>query len=416
MTKRRKRSRTSRRPTGQPAPGRTVSAAYVRVVKRIVDQGPAYVKDSFVRLLQSSADLRTEPEFADLYLDPVPLLEAAARHYPRFRRRAKRAMRRNDQEVPSLYDDYRIAVLDDLDTLELRRELRGRLDRCLDRLKYGDDEIQIEAAVLTSMLLSDEASQILNGKRSLPLGLYGLVTALHEDSFDRAMEAVPDARDTVGDELYALWCDRHQEEDLDRIEAAVKGLVAFEELASRRESDRALALAWMRQEDHLHESLGLHIADGALSIEPRAFSPDEISLAIERMERRHWRKPWSPSRYMTAMAVLNLLGCIREAVNEIVSPERIAGLVEAFTVIGRACVESDDERKRSWVPAVQAGIDDLVEAESPSQSRVLLMLYLQGLIRALNEAEAPSPHWRRLYRSLMKSRLYRQMSEEYSWE
>jgi hypothetical protein len=366
--------------------------------------------------MQSSVDLRSEPEFADLYLDPVPLLEAATRRFPRFRRRAKQLARRADQETASVYDDYRIAVLGDLDTPELRRELQGRLDRCLDRLKYGNDEEKIEATVLTSMLLSDEASQILKGKRSLPLGVYGLVTALYEDSFDRAMETVPGAQGVVGDDLYVLWCDDHQEEDLALVEAVVKGLAAFGELASRRESDRALAQAWRRQKDYLRESLWLRIADGMFIIEPRVFSPDEIALAIERMEQRHWRKPWSLSRYVIVVAVFSLVRCIREVMDEIMSPQRIAGLVEALTAIGQACVESDDPRRRAWIPAVQAGIDDLVEAELPSRSRVLQVLYVQDLVQTLGDSDAPNPHWQRLIKRLESSPLYRRLSEEDSFE
>jgi hypothetical protein len=385
-------------------------------MKRVVAQGPAYLTENFIRLMQSSADLRSEPEFAGLYLDPVPLLEAAARHFPRFRRRARRLMSRRAGRTVSLYDDYRIAVLADLDTPELRRELQGRLGRCLDRLKYSEEEAEIEAAILTSMFLSDEASQVLKGKKSLPLGLYGLVTTLYEDSFDRAMEVVPGARVVVGEDLYALWCDEHQEEDLALIGATVEKLGSFEEFASLCESDDALALAWRRQASYLREAMWMRMAEGALRIEPSVFSADEISLVIEKMEQRHWRKPWSLSRYVAVLAVFNLVRCIREVVDEFVSPERIGRLSEALTAIGQACVESEDRRRRTWIPALQAGIDDLAAAELPSGSRVLQVLFVEDLIEALGDSEAPNPHWQRLIKRLESSRLYRRLSEEESGE
>ena len=70
--------------------------------------------------MQGSVVLRREKEFADFYLEPVPLLEAAARCFPRFNRRAKRVARRGEEGVTPIYDDYRIAVLDELDTPQLR--------------------------------------------------------------------------------------------------------------------------------------------------------------------------------------------------------------------------------------------------------------------------------------------------------
>lgn len=345
--------------------------------------------------MQRSADLRSESEFVDLYLEPLPLLKAAARRFPRFRRRARRAARRGKGGNSSIYDDYRIAVLNDLDSPELRGELQRRLGRCIDRLKYGNDEAKIETAMFISLFLSDRASKLMKGKRPLPLGGYGLVTTLYEDSFDRAMEMVPSARGIVGDDLYELWCGLRREQDL----------------AARLERDRALAHAWQRQGEHLGEGLWLHIAGGAMSFEPSFFTSDEIALVMAKMERRHWSKPWSPSRHIVFLATSSFVTCIRETVDEVVSPQRIAALVRALRAMGQRALESDSEETRSWVPALQVAIDDLLDAEVPSQSVVLQALYAQDLFEAMSEAEEMKPHWQRFLKLLQKSRLFKQLGE-----
>jgi hypothetical protein len=373
---------------------------------------PEYIGKNLIRIMLGSADLRSEKEFADFYLAPLPLLKAAARRFRRFRRRAKRAARRDVEVNVSIYDDFRIAVLNDLDTPELRQELQRRLGQCIDRLKYGHDEDKIEIVMFLSMFLSDAASKIFKGRRRIPLGSYGLMTVIYEDSFNRAMETVPRARDMVDEDMYELWCAEHREKDLVIIESTLERLDVFEALAVCLERDHTLAQAWERQKLYLSERIWVRVASGAMSFEPSFFAPDEIVLAIDKMEERYWRKVWSPSRYVVFLAVSNLVMCIQEVMDEVMSPQRIVQLTDALNAVGQKCLESDDEQKRSWLPGIQALIDDLQKAEYPSQSRVVQALYMQGFMQALNEVDAPSPHWQRFLKLLGKSRLFRQFSEE----
>jgi len=120
--------------------------------------------------MQGGAALRQEPEFADLYFEPRQTLEAAARHFPRFSQRLRRVARRDENAVAPVYDDYRIAVLNDLDTPQFRQQLQRRLEQCIDRLKYGHDVEKLETALFISVLLSNKASKTMKGKKPLPLG------------------------------------------------------------------------------------------------------------------------------------------------------------------------------------------------------------------------------------------------------
>ena len=97
------------------------------LAERAAEAGPDDFADSFIRLMQWSASLRHEPEFADFYLDPMQTLEVAARHFPRFQRQMMRVLRRGGKPDAAKYDDYRIAVLDDMDTPQLRQQLRRPL-------------------------------------------------------------------------------------------------------------------------------------------------------------------------------------------------------------------------------------------------------------------------------------------------
>lgn len=409
MTKKRKRARAKKRSRSKSSSSRSISDAGMRVLERAVTGGAQYILESLPHVLQASAELRTEKEFANYYLEPKPLLEAAARRFPRFRRRAKRRTRLGRPLEASLYDDYRIAVLGDLDTPALRKELGNRAQRCFERLMFGSDEPNIESALFLSMLLDPEKGRVLRRGKRVPLGLMGLVTVVYEESFDRAMETVPEARETAGESLYSVWCDRHKEQDLAELDALLEGLPEFDQLGVRLKAESRLAWVWKRQQEGILESLWVHIVSGVLSFEPGFFAPEEIQTAMDRMERRHWSKPWNLSRYLLIPASLNLLACINETLDEIMSRERTAELVKALQAVGQSCFASQDEQMRSFVLAVQAGIEELAVVEPVSRTKVVQNLFLHELIETLSEAKDLSPHWLRFSQQVARSRLIRSM-------
>jgi hypothetical protein len=113
MIKRRKKKHTRR----------SDFATAQQVAERIIAEGPEYLDKNLVRMMLTSANLRDEREFADLTFDPQRTLEAAARHFPRFRRRILRTAERNEGDAGMVYDDYRIAAMEELDTPRLREYL-----------------------------------------------------------------------------------------------------------------------------------------------------------------------------------------------------------------------------------------------------------------------------------------------------
>jgi hypothetical protein len=260
-----------------------------------------------------------------------------------------------------------------------------------------------------STVLDASKGRILEGGKTVPLGLIGLVTVVYEESFDRAMETVPKAREIVGDKLYGVWCDGHKEQDLAEIDAVLRKLTDFEELAVRLEDDSTLAWAWKRQEEDLLRGFGVHLVSGALCFDPRFFAPEEIREAMHKMEQRYWSKPWSISRYLLVPASLNLIACIRETVDEVMSAERVAELVTLLKVLGQSSLTSQDEQTRSVVLALQAGIAELVEVEPVSRSQVIQSLFLQEVIESLGEVDELGSHWVRFIQQASNSRLIRGM-------
>ena len=91
---------------------------------------------------------------------------------------------------------------------------------------------------------------------------------------------------------------------------------------------------------------------------------------------------------------------------------RAPRLVEALSALGQSCLDSDDEQNRALVPAIQAAIDNVCGAETPSQSRTWQVFYLQGFFKATRDADSLSPHWQRFLRRLQKSRLFKQLDGE----
>jgi hypothetical protein len=402
MTKKRSQ-RKKKRKNSQAArkPSRT---AVNDVAEKLLAAGPDYVEENFVRLMQDSATLRQEPEFADLSFDPRQTLEAAARHFPRFKRRLLRAANRDGENVPIIYDDFRIAVLDDLATPEFERELKRRLARCTTRLNRGRDVDKTEIALFLSMFLEDETRQMLGGKKRVSLGLYGLVTTIYEESFDRAMAEIPKARDIISETLYTIWCARHQKEDMALIDAAVEQIEDFEDLADRVAAEPALSQAWQRQEQHLLEEFEGRVTTHSLNVEPPLFTPEESTRPMTMMEQQYWNKPWSLSRYFVIPAVISFMRCILKVVDEIVSPEKMTQMREVLHALGQACLHADDEQMRSFVPPIQAAIDQLQPDGLPSENRVVTTLYLMSLTAAI-DAESLSPRWRWFFERAEKSRL-----------
>ena len=415
MTKKRSRRKKEKRSDDKPVDGGFAPPITRMLTERAIAAGSDYFKDNFIRIMRNSVTLRYEPEFADFYLDPRQTLEAAAHRFPRLRRQMARVLRRGKEPTTTIYDDYRIIVLDDMDTPQLRQQLRRRLDRCTNRLKRSRDADRLEMALFLTVLLGDTANKLVDGKKPLPLGAYGLVTAIYEDSFDRAMEEIPTARDIIGDEFYRLWCAKFRQDDMDAITTAVEQVSAFTELAERLETDPALALAWERQESYLIEDLQTHTAAG-LRFKPGFFTPDEVALAMDKMEQRYLSKPWSPSRYFTLLALLNFTNCVRETLDEIMSPRRVDEIVEGLNSVGQHCLETDDERLRSLAPHVQAVIHHLQRVRLPSQNQVLLTMYVLSFPTSEDDVDTLSPRWRRLFKRLRKSRFARGLGIETEME
>jgi hypothetical protein len=343
---------------------------------------------------------------ADLYFPCERTLEAATRTFRRFKRRVQRTSRRNPEAFQVAYLEYRIAVLDDLDTPRFRQELHRRLIRCRDRLLSAKDVDNLQMSMVVSAAIGSGSAE--TGKDKLPLAVIGLVRAIYEASFDRAMETVEDARDKISDDLYDLWCAVHRGEDLDVISAAVEETrskghpAAFEDLLERVEADPDLALAWERQETYLIEELSSQMTPWGISFKPLPFKA-EVKLVMDRIEQRRLSKPWHLGRYFPMLIMPSLVSCTRETLDERVTRAKVDPVVEAFKAIGQKFLESDDRRWHTWVPNLVAALRHVRSETVPSRNAVVRMMFSYSFVATMageEGADAISPRWQRLVRRL----------------
>lgn len=271
----------------------------------------------------------------------------------------------------------------------------------------------VQMSLVISGVLSSGASEL--DREKLPLGAIGLVTAIYETSFDRAMETVEDARDRISGDLYDAWCAVRHREDMEVITAATEDVggrdhpAAFEELVERVETHPDLALAWERQECYLIEALKSRMPRGGLGFKPLPFKA-KVKLVMDRVEQRALSKPWNLSRYVPLLALRGAVSCARETLDEHLKASEIAAVERGFEALGQACLEGDDEQQRALVPHMVAAVRHLRGEPVPSRNAIVQMMFAYAFIGTLVGAEGAdtlSPFWRRLAKRLDRSALLR---------
>lgn len=387
---------------------RSSFATAQEVAERIIAGGPDYLDENLPRLMVASAELREEREFADLTLDPQRTLEAAAHHFVRFRRRLVRAAKRSEKRAAGVFDDYRIAALEDLDSPELREDLHRRLDRFIARAQHRGDPEKLEAAILLSMLLQEDQQLT---RKPLPLGLCGLMTVVYEETLDRAMAEVPDAEEIACEELTEIWRERHAEEDMAALATVAKKTRTLDDLERRIATDPDLSLAWRRQQPQLLETLEFALIDLGADFVPGHFTAEEIALGMERMERDRLSKPWHLSRYILAIALLQWFETIRDVLSDIVTPQRQGEIASGLRSAGQRVLESDDPEMRALAANFLAAAQNVANEEWPAGNSVLNSMFLVGFYERFDDLEALSPQWKRFVQRMDNSRFVRRMGK-----
>jgi len=392
MRKRRSRSRSK-------TTGNTIAALQV-LSERFNSMEPNAFEENLRRCLKDSYVLREKAEFANFYFDPERTLEAAVRHFPRFKKQINKEAELNRGNTQLVYDDYRLAVIDDFDTPQLREDILGRLEQCKAHFLSPHDLDKLEM----TFIISTWVSIGVRGKNEAksPLGLCGLVMDTYEASFDRAMQTLEDARARIDDDLYAIWCGVHYSEDMETITAATARAHTVEELTADLEALPDLALAWERQEENLLEKMQTKLYQGQISLVPYPIRRDEAVMALDKMEKRHLSKPWHLSRYFLSRASANFASCIYETVDEMVTPQRRTALIERFKTETQTYLDDDDDQSCALAPHVYAMLRCLESEPVASENRALMMLFANRLVEVLSDEDALSPRWQRLFKRIKK--------------
>jgi hypothetical protein len=416
MTKRRSRrsiekSQDKQKPK-MPQNGSKVAGEDFAVLKvlseQLINMKPGCFEESLDRILRESATLRDEPEFADLHFDPERTLEAAVQHFEPFKKRIRKAVDQDSDALLAVYDEYRFTVLEEWDTPEFRADLIRRLDRCKDRFMGARDPDKLEMSIFTSSALSVGVSE--PDEEEVPLGAFGLVATIYEESFDRAMATIEDARDRIDGLHYKIWCGLRRQVDMEIIAAATAQSAdaeqpdAFEKLLARVEAEPELTAAWDRQEKYLLKELETRVTQEQENFVPAPFDA-EIKLAMDRMEERHLSKFWYLGRYFPLLSLPHLLFHLWNVLNERVTPQRIAEITETLQEIGQELVESDDKQMHDLVPHLVAAVRYPQDQAIPSNNDVVKVLFMKSILKTLREmirTGTLSPRWQIIARRMRK--------------
>ncbi len=398
MAKRRRRPKNKQRPKQTSLRAQNSGGAGHDMAQRLLEGGPEYLHDNFIRLMQDSARLYHEPEFSDLYFDFEQTLAVAAKHFSRFSKRLEKAANRTERDTfATTYDDYRIAVIDELTSPKFKQQLKQGLERCSKRLGRNRDVELFESATFISVLLDSEKLT-----EELPLGVYGLVTMIYEASFDQAMGEVPNAYEVVGEDLTTIWQSYYQTEDLSTLEQAVATANSFDELLNMVDDEPNLGLALQRQKDHLMTELQEKTIGQRQWFTDHFFTADEIKLSLDRLEAKCLSKPWSMSRYISLLLMYNYYKCLKEVLRELIVPERRTELIEWWQEKGHLCFTSDEEPWSKLVIQSVLIINTLQSTPKLAHTSPIPMMYLAEMLFFASKKENLSPIMAQTFKRMEK--------------
>ncbi len=380
------------------------------MLQRLTQGGPEYMEENFIRLMRDSGQLQEEPEFTDLYFDLEQTLAVSNKQFARFRKLFQKAIKRDDEDtVITTYDDYRIAVINELATPKFKQQLKHNLDRCQKRLNPNNQSELLECAAFVSVLMDSEKLQ-----ENFPLGIYGLVTVIYGASFDRAMIELPNAHDLIDDNLlYTIWQAKHETDDIILLELAVKAANTFEELLNEVDDEPELAVALQRQQEHLAKALPQRLMSLGIWFKPHFFEPDEIRVGLDIMEAKYLSKPWSLSRYITPLIVFKYVKVIYQTLEELMTPQRQEEAIAWWQHNGQICLTGDDDAKHALSVNVLAAVKLLQSEPDPVHSPIITSMYAIETFAFISaSSDNLSPVWTKTFNRIEKSIFWKLISRK----
>jgi hypothetical protein len=157
--------------------GKTSPAAQT-FAERIISGGVDSFEQSFIHIMNDSAQLAEEPEFKDLFMVDAKTTEVTERWIRKYEKRLAAAEKKSPEKHHEVLDDMRIEIVDELATPAFRKDVEKRLQLLLDRLMKTQDLEKLEMAMLLKPLL--------NTKR-MPWGICGLIIEIYNRTIQRAM-------------------------------------------------------------------------------------------------------------------------------------------------------------------------------------------------------------------------------------
>ncbi len=325
----RKKKRLATRPPASPQA--------MALGQQFVGQTPDQFMARLERGLMGSWVLRQEQEFSDFYFDPDSLLNSLVRHQERYEARFAALGEINDKNrdiAHQLYDEFRIDVIADLVTLEVRSDLQKRAERCRARLQRGQDTDRLEMILYVSTLLSQ-------AKPLLPLGVCALFTVIFEESKEQALK-IEEGHEALVAQITAQL-PKGAEPDMEQLLAIAQQPDRMAQFLETLDTHPETRASLERDMDRMIDEVSEAVRYGKLPLD--LFTEDEVLLTYADLFIALESK--SPKKRLDKEANARLLvDAMKRNLNELVTPARNRQIRQKLDALSSEMQRSSDQARQ----------------------------------------------------------------------
>lgn len=340
---------------------RELSPVVLDIAQRMATGSDDYLKQNIARIMNDSAKLAEEPEFADLYLDGEKAFQLTGRWLKKYEKRLETAEKKGPEEYRVVSDEMRIEIVSELAVPAFRTDVEQRLQTLLNRLFTGSDGQKLEMVMVLGPALR---------MKNFPWGLCGLVLAIYNRTMLRVIQerdedrsvfnAVVEALKAEGEEKINIFTVLKHPAKLEEI-----GKKIFEEQPGLRQ--RAEKQIWDMVE-------AFEAALGRGDVDLSLFSEEELVLPFQRLqaelsESSIQEQPPEETRERFGEA-------IRQAVIEIMTPERFRRFREDIERTATLWLR----KRQKWGPALQVELSYL-NGDQYEENKFVLMAFIGQIYR-----------------------------------
>lgn len=337
------------------------SPAQRALQERIARGGDHYVQDNFIRIMQSSHILRNEPEFRDLYFD-LPKTDAVrSRLMKRYEKQLPEVLKKSKDEQHKFYDEVRIEIIDGLTTPAFRQDVLKRLEGLAQRLANGREADKYEMALVLQPMLQ---------QKEIPWGLCGLITAIYEDSAEKADRQFHQAADEFEKMLQRV----EHEGDLEKLLALPDESPEIAQAVERLRAQPSLMEELRKGADEAFQEFEEQITNGEVILD--LFTPEELQrplLAIAEYLATNQIDAETADKQEVAK---QFAAFIQRAIGEVMTPDRTQKMKDNLQRLSAQWL-----REKNWQGVLLQGETSSLDTEQPSDNPFIYAAFVSQMKR-----------------------------------